>query len=230
MLVEKIRTACVWFIVDSEEKLRLPVEDNMSSEVLVIFTEEFPTPRNLLEVAIMLVEKIETACVWFTVDSEEKLRLPVEGDMSGGVLDIFTEEFRTPRNLLEVAIMLVSPVVTGGLDNTDVVWIALVEVPRFEQNLDAQSSENLILVNIMNIIILQKCPKQSTREKCTSRTARLETWILDNAEQRRPDEKDGIVNVKMDRRCFVREMRDQMKKIWDGRHCRENKGNKSGMV
>ena len=123
----------------------------------------------------MLVEKIRTACVWFIVDSEEKLRLPVEDNMSSEVLVIFTEEFPTPRNLLEVAIMLVSPVVTGGLDNTDVVWIALVEVPRFEQNLDAQSSENLILVNIMNIIILQKCPKQYTRGKCTSRTARPET-------------------------------------------------------
>ena len=89
----------------------------------------------------------------------------------------------TLHDMIRCSAVGLTVLVTGVLDNTVVGCIALVEVPRFEQNLDAQSSENLILVNVMNIIILQKCPKQSTRGKCTSRMARLETWILGNAEQ-----------------------------------------------
>ena len=60
--------AWVWFIVDGEEKLWLLVEENRSGKVLEIFTVELPTSTDLLKVAIMLVEKIESVIVWFIVD------------------------------------------------------------------------------------------------------------------------------------------------------------------
>ena len=76
IFVETFET--VWFKVDKDDKFWALVEGKSNEEVLdvfklKIFTEEFPTLTNLLEVAIMLVDKFETFCVGFIVDWDEKL-------------------------------------------------------------------------------------------------------------------------------------------------------------
>ena len=69
MLVDEFEIA--WVIVDADEKLLFLVEGNRNGEVLAVFTVEFSTPTSLVKVAIMLVEKIETVCVWLIVCEEE---------------------------------------------------------------------------------------------------------------------------------------------------------------
>ena len=165
MLVDKYETVCVWFTVDCEKILRLLMEDKSSGVVLEIFTLdivtlEFPTLTNLLEVSFILVDKYETVCVWFTVDCEEKLRLPLEGDISGGVLNLFTVEFLTLKNLLEVTIMLAEKIETVWfiVDNDEKFW-PLVEGTSNDEVLDIIKLETSTegfstLMNLLEVAIM----------------------------------------------------------------------------
>ena len=160
MLVDKFETACVWFTVNCEEKLRLFVEDKSSGVVLEIFTldigtEEFPLLTNLLEVSVIFVDKYDTVCVWFAVDCKEKLGFLLEGDISGGALDMFTIEFFTLKSLLEVIIMLVEKIETVWFlaDNDEIFWF-LVEGKSNDEVLEIFTKEFSTLMNLLEVAIM----------------------------------------------------------------------------
>ena len=62
------------FIVATEERFLLVVEGNTNVGVWDISTEEFSSPRNILDDVIMFID----AWVWFMVGSEEKFWLLVD--------------------------------------------------------------------------------------------------------------------------------------------------------